>query len=309
MREDLELMDTVKDIEAKILEERKYDDFEPEDDKEVSDLILFVELYYDQYVELCRICKVKRNESIQEGLCEGLNNRFWSLINDDMFLLDFEEKQLKYWETENINLSLQSIEGDLCDMVLQESEYLDSYCKFISMVLFNEKCNYLMQSSTSSVVENETEISVYKCYEELTIYFNNELQDTISQWEDVFCNENFVIFDDALWKLFVKRKPVVNWGGGWCRITSKKAFLGFNHNRIFRLKMNGWNILKNISSKVSFVSNINEERNNPIHFNLLKQVGIDGKVKKFWKFLERRRECFIKRATNLQCHQPNLLLP
>jgi hypothetical protein len=123
--------------------------------------------------------------------------------------------------------------------------------------------------------------------------------EAISEWGTVFVDDNEIIFDDEAWKKFVNLEPKISYNGEWIHVKGSKRFEGYNHNKKVKLNLNGWFKLKKMFNFISLARNIDEARNHGIYLNLMKAVGIDGKVRKYEKRLEKiRSEGFIKREAN-----------
>jgi hypothetical protein len=237
-----------------------------------------------------------------------LAERSDQILSDEKVLIEYERTVSDYWLKVNLNLELQKAESDVHQMIEVENEYLKSWSETILRKIFNEECYRSLQVMNSSIIDldEEKEICIKKNLE--TFEFLQILQEAMTQWEEVFCSDNLVIFDDESWRNFVGLKPKVDYGEGWKIMSGKKKFRGFNHNRRFKLDMTSWYKLKRTSDLISFVHNIDGTKNNVLYFSMMKSINIDDKVKKHEEFLEKVRvQEFIKNEANLQYHQSNLL--
>jgi hypothetical protein len=196
---------------------------------------------------------------------------------------------------------MQKVECDWNVVIEIENKYLEAIANEEVTKIFNERCYSAMQYLDFTIIDEKEMKQFVADYDNLVRSFIQEWQAMNEKWEGVFCEDNLVVFDNSSWKLFLKTKPVINWGEGWTKINNKKKFRGFNHNRTFKLKINGWLHLKKNASRISLVININDERNNMIYLNLMKTFCLAGKVRKFENFLEKaRKRKFIKMEADHQ---------
>jgi hypothetical protein len=212
-----------------------------------------------------------------------LMNSNWAERSDEIekfekVWIEHENILSVYWSKVNLNLELQKAESDVYQVIEIESTYLRTWHETILKEIRIKEWIDALQYMDSSIVDLKEERETRAEKKLIAAEFLQNLQEATAQWEEVFCNDNLVIFADESWNSFVKLKPMVDYGDGWKVIAGRKKYRGFNYGRKFKLNMNSWYKLKKIADMISFVCNIDGARNNILYFEKMKCINIDGKV-------------------------------
>jgi hypothetical protein len=204
-------------------------------------------------------------------------NRCEEIDNENAVWTRHEDETFDYYKRMNINMEMQIIQSDLLFEIkiytIYENTWYDEIMKKTCRDEIFKQIQYM-----SSTLEELAEEKLLVAQREVTFEFLAIVTQATKQWEQIFENDNRVVIDDQSWYEFIKLKPTIDAGDGWMTVNGKKKFRGYNHGKKFKLNMVSWYKLMKVSSLINFVSNINKSRNNPLYFNLMMKLKIDGKV-------------------------------